>query len=151
MIIELTLQNIMVFMVCALAIIGGVLLLLILWDIRKVTNILRPLVERNQGLFEKNIRTIPLILENVEQISSNVKETTDKLKVTVPVILQEVEVMTIAAKGSIELAGVVMENMGSGINETVATYKKDTSSFMSYLHIIEEILLMIYSASSSRR
>jgi hypothetical protein len=85
----------------------------------------------------------------VGQISTNVRDTIDKLKVSAPVILQEVECVTNAAKGSIELAGVVMENMGSGINETVAAYKKDTPGFMAYFHIIEEVLQIIYRTFSS--
>ena len=66
-------------------------------------------------------------------------------------ILQEIECVTNAAKGSIELAGVVMENMGSGINETVATYKKDTSGFMDYFHIFEDVLQILYRTFSSSK
>ncbi|MFA4884940.1 MAG: hypothetical protein WC601_04055 [Desulfotomaculaceae bacterium] len=140
MVIQITLQDLMLFLVCALGIAAGILLLPILWNIKKVVGILRPLVETNQEFFKKTIRTMPVIFENVEQISSNVRETTDKLKVSVPVILQEVECVTNAAKGSIEL----MENMGSGIIETAAAYKKDNPDFMAYFHIIEEVLQIIY-------
>ncbi|MBU7005619.1 hypothetical protein [Phosphitispora fastidiosa] len=112
---------------------------------------MRALVETNQEFINKTIRTLPGIFENVGQISSDVRETTDKLKVSVPVILQEVECVTNTAKGSIELAGVVVENMGSGINETIAAYKKDTSGFMAYFHIIEEVLEIIYRILSSSK
>jgi hypothetical protein len=37
-----------------------------------------------------------------------------------------------------------MEYIGSGINETIAAYKKDTSGFMNCFHILEEILQIIY-------
>lgn len=151
MVIQFTLQDLMLFLVSALGIAAGILLLPILWNIKKVVGILWPLVETNQEFINKTIRTMPGIFENVGQISSNVRETTDKLKVSVPVILQEVECVTNAAKGSIEFAGVVMENMGSGINETVAAYKKDTPSFTAYFHIIEEVLLIIYRTFSSRK
>jgi len=151
MVIQFTLQDLMLFLVCALGIAAGILLLPILWNIKKVVGILRPLVETNQEFIEKTIRTMPGIFENVGQISSNVRETTDKLKVSVPVILQEVECVTNAAKGSIELAGVVMENMGSGINDTIAAYKKDTYGFMAYLHIFEELLQIIYRTFSSSK
>ena len=149
MVIQFTLQELMYFLVCALGIAAGILLLPILWNIKKVVGILRPLVETNQESLSKTIRTIPGILENVGQISSNVRETTDKLKISVPVILHEVDCVTNAAKGSIELAGVVIENMGSGINETIATYRKDTSGFMAYLQIFEEALQIIYRTFSS--
>ena len=149
MLIQFTLQDLMLFLVCALGIVAGILLLPVLWKINKVVGILRPLVETNQEFINKTIRTMPGIFENVGQISSNIRETTDKLKVSVPVILQEVECVTNAAKGSIELAGAVMENMGTGINETVAAYKKDTPGFMAYIHIIEEVLQVIYRTFSS--
>jgi len=151
MVIQFTVQELMFILVCALGIAAGILLLPILWNIKKVVGILRPLVETNQEFIEKTIRTMPGIFENVGQISSNVRETTDKLKVSVPVILQEVECVTNAAKGSIELAGVVMENMGSGINDTIAAYKKDTYGFMAYLHIFEELLQIIYRTFSSSK
>jgi len=144
MVIQFTLQDLMLFLVCALGIAAEILLLPILWNIKKVVGALRSLVENNQEFIQKTIRTMPGILENAGQISSNVRETTDKLKISVPVILQDVECVTNAAKGSIELAGVVMENMGSGINETIASYKKDTPDFMAYLHIFEEVLQILY-------
>ena len=149
MVIQITLQDLMFFLVCALGIAAGILLLPILWNMKKVVGILRSLVETNQEFVKKTIRTMPGIFENVEQISSNVRETTDKLKVSVPMILQEVECVTNAAKGSIELAGVVMENMGSGINETIAAYKKNIPGFMAYLQIFEEALQIIYRTFSS--
>jgi hypothetical protein len=94
---------------------------------------------------------MPGIFENTEQISSNVRETTDKLNASVPVILQQVECVTSAAKGSIELASDAIENMGTGINETIASYKKDTPDFMAYLHIFEEALQIIYRTISSSK
>ncbi len=151
MLIQITLQELMLFLVSALGIVAGILLLPTLLDIKKIVGILRPLVETNQELIKKSIKTMPGIFENVGQISSNVRETTDKLKVSLPVILQEVEYTTNAAKGSIQLAGTVIENMGSGINETVAAYKKDTPSFMTYFHSIEEILQIIYRTISSSK
>ena len=66
-------------------------------------------------------------------------------------ILQEVEIATNAAKESIELAGTVMENMGSGMSEAVATYKKDTPGIMDYFHSIEEILQIIYRTFSTSK
>lgn len=151
MVIQFTLLDLMLFLVYALGITAGILLLPILCNIKKVVGILRPLVENNQEFIKETIRTMPGIFENVGQISSNVRETTDKLKVSVPVILQEVECVTNAAKGSIELAGVVMENMGSGLNETVAAFKKDTPGFTEYFHIIEEVIQIIYRTCSSSK
>jgi biotin synthase-related radical SAM superfamily protein len=151
MVIQLTLQDLMFFLLCAVGIAAGTLMLPILWNIKKVVGILRPLVETNQEIIKKTISTMPGIIENLEQISSNVREITDKIKISVPVILQEVECVTNAAKGSIELAGVVIENMGSGIIETAAAYKKDTPDFMAYFHIIEEVLEIIYRTFSSRK
>ena len=151
MLIQFTLQDLMLFLVCALGIVAGLLLIPILWNTKKMIGILRPLVETNQEFIKKAAGTMPGIFENVGQISSNVKETTDKLKVSVPLILQEVEYATNAAKGSIELAGAVMENMGSGINEAVAANKKDTPGFMAYFQVIEEVVQILYRTFSSSK
>lgn len=151
MVFQFTLQELMLFLVCTLAIAAGIILLPILWNIKKVVGSLRTLVETNQENIYKTIRTMPGIFENVGQISSNVRETTDELNISFPVILQEVEYVTNAAKESIEIAGVAMENMGFGMNETKAAYKHDTPAFMTYLNIIEEVVQIIYRAFSSRK
>lgn len=83
MVFQFTLQDLLIFLVCAFGIAAGFLLLSILWDIKKVIGILRPLVESNQELINKTFRTMPGILEDVGQISNNVRETTDKLKISV--------------------------------------------------------------------
>jgi predicted PurR-regulated permease PerM len=151
MVIQFTLQGLMIFLVCALGIAAGILLIPILWNINKMVGNLRTLVETNQEFINKTIKTMPGTFENAGQISSNVRETTDKLKISVPAILQEVEYVTNAAKESIELAGVVIENVGSGINETIATYKKDTQDYVAYFHIFEEVLQIIYRTFTSRK
>jgi hypothetical protein len=150
MLIQFTLQDLMIFLVCALGIAAGILLLPILWNIKRMVGVIKPLVESNQEFVKKTMKTMPGIFENVGQISSNVRDTTDKLKVSLPVILKDVEYAANAAKGSIESAGVVMGNMGSEINETVADYKKDTSGFMAYFRIIEEIVQIIYRTFAAR-
>ena len=151
MVIQFTLQDLMIFLVCAFVIAAAALSLPILWNMTKMVGILRSLVETNQEFINKTIKTMPGTFENAGQISSNVRETTDKLKISVPAILQEVEYVTNAAKGSIELAGVVIENVGSGINETIATYKKDTQDYVAYFHIFEEVLQIIYRTFTSRK
>lgn len=151
MVIQFVLQDLMIFLVCALGIAAGIILISILWKIKKVVDVLRPLAETNQEFMKKAIRTIPEIFENVEQISSNVRATTDELNISIPVILHEVECVTNTAKGSIQLAGVVMENMSSGINDTIAAHKEATPDFMAYFNILEEVLQIIYRTFSSKR
>lgn len=151
MVIQFTLQNLIVFLVCGLGIAAGILLLPILWNIKKVVGILRSLLETNQELINKSIRTMPVTMENMGQISCNILDTTEKLKISVPVILHEVEYATQAAKGSFELTNVVIENIGSGINETVAAYKKETSSFVYYFQILEEVIQIICRTLSSKK
>jgi hypothetical protein len=141
----------MIFLVCSLGIVAGILLIPILWNIKKMVVILRLLVETNQESVQKSVVKMPGIIENIEQISSNVRETTDKLNIAVPVIIQDVECVTNAAKGSLELAGVVMASVGSGISETIATYQRDTVDFIAYIHIFEEVLQIIYRTFSSSK
>ena len=151
MLIQFTLQDLMLFFVYGLGIVAGILLLPILWDIKKMVGSLRSLVETNHDTINKSIRTMPGILENLGQTSSNIRETTDQLKLSVPVILREVEFVTSATKGNIQLASAVMENIGFGVNETIAVSKKDISGIMDYIHIFEEVLQIIYRTFSSRK
>lgn len=148
MVIQFTLQQLMIFLVCALGIAAGILLLPILWNIKKVAGSLRLLIETNQEYINQTIKTMPVTFENVGQISNNVRDTTDKLNISIPSILHEVEYVTSAAKGSIESAGAVIENVGSGINETIAAYKEDAPDYMAYVHIFEEVLLIVYRTFS---
>lgn len=150
MVIQFTLQNLMLFLLCAVGIAAGILLIPILWNIKKAVSIFQSLLESNQDLIKKTINTMPGIFQNAEQIGSNLSETTHMLKVSAPVILQGVECVTRTAKGSLELAGVVIENMGSGFNETVAAYRKGTPDFAGYFHIIEEVVQIIYRTFANK-
>ncbi|MGE5421781.1 MAG: hypothetical protein ACM3QW_00825 [Ignavibacteriales bacterium] len=141
----------MSFLVCALGIAAGILLLPVLWDIKKVVGGLRSLLETNQEFIQKTIRTMPGILENAGQISSNVRDTTDKLRISIPVILLETECVTHAAKESVEMASAAIDNVSSGVIDTVALFKKDTSDYTAYFHIIMDIVQTIYRAFSSSK
>ncbi len=151
MIIQFSLLDLMIFMVCALGIVAEILLIPILWNIKKVVGSIRSLSEINQGLIKKTVKTLPAFIEDVVQIGSNVRETTDVLNISVPVILQDLEGATSAAKGSIELAGIEIENISSGINETLDTYKKDTFGLMAYIHVFEEVLQIVYRTFPSSK
>lgn len=143
MVIQFTLQDLMIFLVCAFVIAAGALSIPILWKINKMVGMLRPLIEKNQESIHQTIQTMPGILENVEQISSDIKVTADKFKNSVPIILNDIEYVTATAKEGIELAGAVVENVGSGINETITAYKQETSNIMAYIQIFEEVLQII--------
>ena len=80
MVIQFTLQDLMVFLVCGLGIAAGILLMPILWNIKKVVGSLRILLETNQEFINKTVKTMPGTFENVGQISSNIRDTTDKVK-----------------------------------------------------------------------
>jgi len=144
MVIQFTLQDLILSLVGALTITAGILLIPILWNVKGMVAVLRPLVHGNRERIEEVLKTIPVILENARHISGNMRETTDGLRVAVPVILQEVQSATSAAKGSMELAGAVVENVRLGINETVGSFKKDSPNFVAYINIFEEVLQIIY-------
>jgi hypothetical protein len=150
MVIQFTIQELMYFLVGVLGISAGVLLLSILWNIQKVVGVVRPLVEANQEAIHKTISTLPGIFANVEQISSDVRETTDKLKISVPVIFDEVEGVTNVSKANIVLAGEVMEKVSSGITDTIGRFNKDIPGFIGYLHIFEEVLQILYRTFSTK-
>ncbi len=151
MVIQFTLQDLLLFLGCTLVIAIGIISLPVLWDIKKITGTLRSLVETNEDSIQKSIRTIPGILENTEHISNNVRDTTDKFKTTVPVILQEAEYVSHAAKESIEITSAAIEQVSSEVIDTVDAFKKNTSDFATYYHIITELLQTLYRAYTSRK
>ncbi|HCO49192.1 MAG TPA: hypothetical protein DIT55_07140, partial [Spirochaetaceae bacterium] len=114
MIIEFTFQELLVFLLCVVGIVAGII-------------------------------AIPFLL-NMKKISENLKDTTNKLKVSFPAILQEVEHVTDSARGSLTLASDVLGKMGSGIHETVADYKKDSTG---YFHLFEELMQLVYGSLTS--
>jgi hypothetical protein len=126
MVIQFTLQELMVFLVCALTIVAGCLLIPILWNIKKVVGIVRPMVETNQAAIKKSIVAIPGIIENLGQISIDVRETTDKLKISVPILLQEAQ----GAGGTADAA-------------------ENATGLMAYFPVIKEALHLILRAFSS--
>ena len=118
MVIQFTLQELMYFLVAVLGIAAGIILLSILWHIKKMLGNLRTYLERG---------TITGIIENADHISSNVRETTDRFRISTPVILQEVEGVANAARGSIE------------------------TGLMGYLHIFEEVVQIVYRIFANRK
>lgn len=128
MIIQFTLQDLMMFLLFALGTAVGVLLLMILLKTKKAVGSLQSLLETNKDHINKTIKTMPAIFENAGQISSDISGITDKLKVSVPIIIQDVGCITNAAK-----AGFASE----------AVLKKDTPGFIEYFHAIEEVLHIV--------
>jgi len=146
MVIQFTLQELMIFLVCLMGILAGIVLLPILWNIKKVVAVISPLVEGNKDTIKHAFKVMPEVMGNIEQIGENLKDTTTQLKASFPLIIQEVEHVANTAKGSLALASDVMEKMGSGINETVSAYKKDSTG---YFHLFEELMQLIYRSLSS--
>ncbi len=144
MVIQFTIQEFMYFLVGVLGVAAGILLLSILWHLQKAIRVVRTLIDTSQEDIGKTISTMPGIFTNVEQISSDVRETTDKLKISVPAILHEVEGVTNVSKVNIELAGEVMEKASLGITETITKINDDIPDFVGYLHIFEEVLQILY-------
>ncbi|NTW05249.1 MAG: hypothetical protein HGA27_03910 [Peptococcaceae bacterium] len=105
---------------------------------------IRGILEANKDSLSKCISKAPDIVENIEKISINMRETTDKINMSAPVILKDVESITGAVKEGVEATNNVIENVGLAINETVSAYKKDALTVVNYLHIFEEVITIIY-------
>jgi len=149
MVIQFTLQDLLLFLGCALLAVIGVFLIIILWKTNKVIGTFRSMVESNQDSINRTIRTLPGIMENAEQISSNVKITTDQLKVSGPVILKDAEFVASAAKDGVEIASAAIINVSTGVNDTVDAIKQEAEDFGAYFHIAAEIIKIIIRAFSS--
>jgi len=151
MVIQLTLGELMVYLIYILGIVAVIFLISVLWNIKKLLHIVRPILEVNQDLIKKTIRTLPPIFENIEEISCNLRDTTDKLKVSAPVILGEVEATATAANETILTAQEIIENIGFETNKTANTNKNDKPGAIAYLHIAEEVLEIIYGTFSKKK
>lgn len=149
MIIQFTLQDLLLFLGCVLLAVIGVLLVAILWKINKVMGTCRSMVETHQDSINRTIKALPGIMENAEQISSNVKITTDQLKISGPVILKDAEFVANATKDGVETASAAIINVSTGVNDTVDAIKQEAEEFGAYFHIAAEIIKIIIRAFSS--
>lgn len=140
---EVTLDSLLIFLASILVLVIGGLLIAILWNVRKVTGILRSLLENNLEEINRTVQAMPNIVENVEQITGNVSETTDTLNASFPEILEDTASITHSAKEAMETTNSVVENLGCGIVDTVTSYKKQEGNFMPYVHIFEEVLQIV--------
>jgi hypothetical protein len=131
MVIQFTIQELVIFLLCAVGITAGVILIPTLIKIKKAASAFGSLLETNKGSINEAIQTMPLIFENVGQISSDVREASDLLKVSVPVILQDVEDITDTAKGHIQnVAGSASRSDALNIMAYVSEYRLNENQFM---------------------
>ena len=144
--IQFSVESLLIFVACILGIGLAILLISVLWNMRKVTGMVRSILETNLEAIHRTVRAIPNIAENVEQISINIIDTTDTFNESFPDIIEDAASITNSAKDSIETANSVIENLGCGIVDTVSSYKKDADAFGPYLHIIEEVVQIIVRA-----
>lgn len=149
MVIQFTVQDLLLFLGCALLAVIGVFLIAILWKMNKIIGTFRSVVESNQDAVNRTIKTLPGIMENAEQISSNVKITTDQLKVSGPVIMKDAEFVANATKDGVEIASAAIINVSTGVNDTVDAIKQEAEEFGAYFHIAAEIIKIIIRAFSS--
>jgi len=149
MVIQFTVQDLLLFLGCALLAVIGVFLIAILWKMNKIVGSFRSIVESNQDAVNRTIKTLPGIMENAEQISGNVKITTDQLKISGPVILKDAEFVANATKDGVETASAAIINVSTGVNDTVDAIKQEAEEFGAYFHIAAEIIKIIIRAFSS--
>lgn len=150
MIIQISLQNLLVVLIYAIVIVAGILVIPILWNIKKMVSTLRPLIEDNKDAINTTIKRLPIITENIEIICTDIKETTGKIKVSVPVILEEVQSVTNATRESMEMASAVVENVGSGINDTIDGVK-NAPNIMNYINIITDVIQIVVHAFKGKK
>lgn len=149
MVIQFAVQDLLLFLGCALLAVIGVFLIAILWKTNKIISTFRSIVESNQDAVNRTIKTLPGIMENAEQISGNVKITTDQLKLSGPVILKDAEFVANATKDGVEIASAAIINVSTGVNDTVDAIKQEAEEFGAYFHIAAEIIKIIIRAFSS--
>ena len=149
MLIQFTVQDLLLFLGCVLVGVIGVLLIIILLKANKVMGICKTLIETNKDSITRTIQAVPVIMENSEQITSNMKITTDQLSKSGPLILKDAEYITHTAKEGVEIASSAIINVSTGVNDTVDAIKQEASELSTYFHIASEIIKIIVRAFSS--
>jgi len=149
MIIQFTLQDLLLFLGCILVTVIGVLLVAVLWKLNKVMGTCKSMVETNKDSINKAMKALPGIMENSEEISKNIKITSDQLSKSGPLILKDAEFITHTAKDGVEIASAAIVNVSTGVNDTVDAIKQEASEFSTYFHIAAEIIKIIIHAFSS--
>ena len=148
--IQFTLQDLLIFSAYIVGIVAGVFLIIALWKIKKVISSIQSLVDSNKEDITKTIKATPSIMDDIKVISTNFKDVSGDLNNSIPAILKNTECITNKAKTSIEMASSVIDNVGSGINDTVDEYKESASSIVTYIHIAEEVFQIIYKAFTKK-
>jgi len=116
MIIEFTFQELLVFLLCVVGIVAGII-------------------------------AIPFLL-NMKKISENLKDTTNKLKVSFPAILQEVEHVTDSARGSRD-AGERRAWGKVGFGKFMRLWRTTKKNSTGYFHLFEELMQLVYGSLTS--
>ena len=108
MTIQITVNGIMIFVLCAVAITAVILLIPTLLDFKKIAKQIRFQLEENQQPIEDSIKRISMTTQNMEQISATVKEAADYIHTkTTPGITPYVHIIE-------EVLQIVSYNVSSG-------------------------------------
>lgn len=151
MIIQFTVQDLLMFLGFTLLAVIGILLILILWKANKVMGTFRALIDSNRDGLQKSIGSLPGIIENADHITQNMRVTTDQLSLSGPVILKDAEFISGAAKEGVKTASAAIVNVSTGVSDTVDAIRLDVSGFADYFHIAAEIIKIIIHAFSSKK
>jgi len=151
MVIQFTVQDLLAFLGGTLLLVIGVLLILLLWKANRVMGTFHILLDSNLEGIKKSMKSLPVIVENAEHISQNMKVTTDQLSLSAPVILKDAEFISGAAKDGVKTASAAIIDVSTGVSDTVDAIRLDVSDFGAYFHIAEEIIKVIIHAFSSKK
>lgn len=75
--IQISLQDLMVFLLILVAIVVGIFLIMVLANTVKITKTAKDLLKANKDQLDQSIKNIAGTLDNVDIISGNVKDTTE--------------------------------------------------------------------------
>jgi uncharacterized protein YoxC len=148
--IQFTLQDLMIFSAFIVGIIAGIFLIIVLFKLKKVISSVQALVDDNKDSITKTINATPGVMDDIKVISTNIRDVSGDLNNSLPVILKDTEVISGKTKASMETVSSVIDNIGTGINDTVNEYKNTTSSIVTYIQIAEEIFTRVYKAFTKK-
>ena len=59
MLIQITLHDLLILLLCGLGIVAVSILISILWNVKKIVGTIRPLAEKNQAAIDSTLKSLP--------------------------------------------------------------------------------------------
>lgn len=128
----------------------GVLLLISLIQLFKTLQNISSIVSSNKEKLNTALSDVPSIVQNTKQISTDVKYTVEKLKISLPSIFEDAQDVSSSVKNGTESISNAVDSISSNLSETAATAMGSITSYISIIRTLYQIIKTISQQKSSK-